>query len=737
MNLFHVGRINVLASRSRAALWLLAATAMVHHPVLWIDHLLWNEIAFDKMVREGDLSGKLASLADQGIATAYNFLVLFAAFPDATRALRVAAFLSIWIIAWVLHAVLVRFARLPAGQALGAALVMVAYPAYQMYANAGTTIYVICSAVFALAVWCYLLGANRGPGRHRFWLVAAAGLWVISFTEQWLMVYFYGFLVAVFVSRPLAWWRRRWAATGDRWSLLRIHAVLLLMPPLYYYSQRKMFPLHPYYRRYSVPDFDWQKNLTDAWQAVSCSLLSPLARVLHAPAWFWWAAVATVGLFLGYRWLRQSADGTSSSDESGGVSALRLIIAGVLLLAAGLFPFVIVGKPFAADGTETRFSILVAPSLAVIAAGVIAAAARIRWVALRRGLGLAGGALLAAFALQHAQVYADWQACAIKDHAIVAALRGHVPPLGVNFFVVEGARLEHTYVRRHYDWGRILHDAWGGDDRIAEVGDRCGPAPYHYYTPLGISREKVADFRRWLGYGNPGPPDDWCEIKIETRPDFDFHEAGVWKVVGEDALRRLHLRTQTREDWLVGFIPRVSISAPHGYAFSSVSLPAQKFSWSKGAFWRRVSTQPLPVADPVIMEIKAHSDISGAFSLAPLGPGSFALRCDALPAAGGPAVLHLQIAPHVAASAADGTARAYGVVCDFHVFEETEPPRLIWITAGSKATEGAGLRPGVDSIEAWVTTPPVRAWLIWTARAPGDMVQIRELRTGFTMAHAD
>lgn len=724
----------MLTSRSRMALWLLAATAVVHHPILWIDHVLWDEVSLDKMARVGDLSGKLASLADQGVATAYNFCVVFSWFPDATRALRVAAFLSIWIIAWVLHAVLVRFGRLPAGQALGVALVMIAYPAYQMYANAGAAVYVIHSAVFALAVWCYLLGANGGPGRHRYWLVAAAGLWVISFTQQWLLVYFYGFFAAVALARSRAWWRRWWAATGDRWSLLRIHAVMLLMPVLYYYSQRKMFPLNPYFSGwYSVPVFRLDKNLEDTAQAVVASLNTPFVRALGSPVWFWGLVMAAGVLFFGYRWLRgMKHEPMPPCSEA--VSPPRLIIAGCILLAAGLFPFIITGKPPAVDGPETRFSILVAPSLAVIAAGVIAAAARIRWVPLRRGLGLAGGVLLAAFALQQAKIYADWQACAIKDHAIVAALRWRASPPGVNFFVVEGAWLEHTYARRHYDWGWILHDAWGGYDRIAEVSDRWQPVPRHYYTPLGISREKVADFRRWMGYGNPGPPDDWCELGFETRPEFDFKETGVWKVVGEDVLHRLHLCTQTRKAWLAGFITRVSISAPHEYAFSSESLPRQKFLWGKNASWRQVISRPFPVADPVLMELKPYEGIVGAFSLLPLGEGGFALRCDALPAAGGPAVLNVEIAPRAAASAADATARACGVVCDFHVFEETEPPRLVWITAGSKETEGWRPRPGVDSIEAWVTTPPVRAWLIWTARAPGDMVQIRALKLGFTQS---
>lgn len=720
-----------------SALLLLLGVALVHHPVLWIDHMLWDEVSFYKMAKEHDLSGKLASLADQGVATVYNFYVLFSWFPDATKSLRVAAFLSIWIIAWVLHTVLTRFGRLTAGQALGAALVTVAYPAYQMYANAGAAIYIICPALFAAGVWCYLRGMSQGAARLRWYLVASAAAWMVSFAQQWLLVFFYGFFVALFISRPLAWWRKWGEDCRDRWMLLRLHGVLLTMPLVYYFSQRWMFPLDPYYVGYSVPVFAWRKNLADTWQAVSCSLLSPLARMLLAPAWFWLAAVMAIGLVLGYRWRRRPAVGPSSSGDRGGVSAPRLVIAGVLLLAAGLFPFVIVGKPFAADGPETRFSILVAPSLAVIAAGVIAAAARIRWIALRRRLGLAGGVLLAAFALQQAQAYADWQACAIKDHAIVAALRRQTPPPGVDFFVAEGSRLEHTYARRHYDWGRILHDAWGGFDRL---GVTAGDKPLisrQDYTPLGLTRETVSDFRRWMGYGNPGPPDDWCEIKIETRPDFDFREAGVWKVVGEDVLHRLHLRTQTRQDWLASFVTQVSISAPHQYPYDATRLRAARFEWTQGVrSWRPV-TQPLPIADPLIAEVRADPDMAGQFSFLPLGGSGFALRCDALPVAGGPATVSLRMLFRVPSDSGGGAQRTFGATCEFFPFPGAVAPQLTLVTLPYREQPGFSRMPDLDGVEVWSTNLPSHALLQWAARAPGQVVQIRKLRTGFTPTGAD
>jgi hypothetical protein len=67
---------------------LLLAVTMVHHPVLWIDNVLWDEVSFEKMSATGDLTGKISSLSDQGVGAAYPFYVLFSHFAEPTRTLR-------------------------------------------------------------------------------------------------------------------------------------------------------------------------------------------------------------------------------------------------------------------------------------------------------------------------------------------------------------------------------------------------------------------------------------------------------------------------------------------------------------------------------------------------------------------------------------------------------------------------------------------------------------------------
>ena len=710
-------------------IWILfTVTLAVHHAVLWIDHILWDEVSFYKMAREHDLAGKLAALIDQGIASVYYFYYVFEWFSNPTWALRVAAFLSIWAIACVLFHVFTRYCSLPPGLAIGAAAVTIAYPSYQMYANAGAAIYIISLALFSFGTGCYFRGISGQAGGQRWWLVVATVLWVVSFMQQWLLPWFYGLFAAILVSRQPSWWRQQWHDTTDRAMLARLHLLWLATPFLCYYYQRKLFPLTPYFSGYSVPKFTIEKNLVDVTQAVTASLGMPFFRVAESPGWFWIAAA--IGGGIGLILLRRRRErGTAGLLAAQPVSPRRLIAAGVILLAAGLLPFVASGKPPAVVGPESRFSILVAPSLSVIAAGCILMIRPMRFTLGRHLLAILSLVLLTAFACQHARNYIDWQACAIKDHAIVAALRRWPAPLGVNFFVVSGDHLEHTYVRRHYDWGRILYDAWGGAERIAVTRPRWHPIPRHYYTPLGISRDEVADFRQWMGYGNPGPPDNWCTIEFDTIPEFDFSAVGPIKVVLADLRHRLELEPESRQSWLEKFVTHVKISTPQAYPFSSEALTPQAFAWANSPGWRPLDEHAFTPVEPVTITLHWHESTTGTFSIMPLGRTGFAIRCDAVPTNGAPTLLNIKID---LASPAPLRSGPHGIACDYAIIGDSTAPKLVWITPGDHFTEGSSPQRDVASIESWVAEPPVRAWLTWPAHAAGEVIQIRQLKEGQT-----
>ena len=717
---------NGSSSTWTASCWLLFAVAVVHHSVLWIDHVLWDEISFDKMSETGDLSGKISSLTAQGLGAAYPFYALFAQFSAPTHTLRVCSFLSIWILAVVVYRVLRLHARLPVAQAFGASLVMITFPAFQMYANAGAVIYVIHTAIFAIAASCYFAGCS-GSEKRRWWLPLAAVLWIVSFTFQALLVYFYAFFVALALSRSLNDWRQHWRSIPHRASLVRIHVLLWIMPLLHYFLQKSLFPLHPYFASwYSQPRLLLAANLRDGLIAIDSSLLAPI-RGLIAQGLVAWLIIIFAGLLL-RRVLRiLTRQVTAEAMEGKPVATARLALAGLVLLAAGLFPFVVTGKPPSSEGPETRYAILVAPSLAVLTAGCLAGIARITSRRLRSVFGFLGCSLLTGFVFLHARVYVDWQAAAIKDHAIILALRTLTPPPNVNFFIVTGSELEHRYVRRHYDWGYVLHKAWGGYDRSGEMFDRRGPTDRHYYTPIGMSREKLVNFREWMGFGSPGPPDSWCTLEFHTAESFAFG-SNPWRVVAIDLWYRVRGNTKDREKWLREFIPSIIISPPTHYAFGAEALTQQLLQWGGTMIWRQLTPLTQVSIKPAHLALHVHDSIKGRFSVMPIAEHGFAIRCDSLPDDGTPAVVNIELRPSVMPEKGN---RNHGIACDVHAFGSASLPRLFLVTI-DKETEGVRPQPDLDTLEAWVLEPPLRSWIIWTSNQAGAVVLVKNISYGST-----
>ena len=466
------------------------------------------------------------------------------------------------------------------------------------------------------------------------------------------------------------------------------------------------------------------------------SLVIPFERVFRETRLLLSATVATVGLLFLAR-LSGPPGGAQSPGTRRAVSAAKLVAAGLVLIAAGLYPFIVTGKAPAADGPESRFAILVAPSLGVAAAGLGSFFFRPDHPRIRRIIAWVGIFLLTAFALQDARIYADWQACAIKDKIVEIALRRLEPPPGVDDFVIRGTHLEHTYHRRFYDWGLLLHEAWGGYDRIAVPLDEWRLVRRQDYTPLGLNREMVANFRRWMGYGQPGPPDRWCLIDIGVRPGIDAGPGGVYALVGEDILHRLGLCAQTRAEWLLGYVSNTAISAVHDFPFSSSLLQPVRFDWRNAQEIRVAATLALPVRSSAFSGIGADPDLSGAFSIEPSGDATFAIRCEALPAHGGAAMLSLRMLVRSTGSVRKPPSPGFGVACDFKVSPGAPRPQLVLVTIPYLENPGYESIPGLDSIETWSTATPSHALLIWSPDAAGEVLEVRSLKAGYTKSFED
>jgi hypothetical protein len=721
-------------------LWLFLAVLAVHHPALWIDHVLGDEVSSYKYSLTGDLSEKLASLTAQGTPALFWIFRLSSIFPDANWALRACNLLSLWATALVLFRILSDFAGVRRSLAFTGSIVMIVYPAFQLYAFTGSSTYVICVALFALGTWSYLIGL-RNPTRVRpGWLILAAGLWTVSFGMQSLLVYIY----ATFGAIAVCWlpnagqlWRR--ASRAELGLLVRIHILYFLMPPLFYFCQRRMFPLDPVFAGYNVPDWTLGPVVSHGLMSLRTTIAVPFAMSLHPSALT--LCLAFVSAVVACSALTGDADGVTPKAVYASSGNLYLIAAGACLLMAGILPYALVNKLPTLSGDQTRFAILVAPSIAVIGCGILQGAAAVRSRIARRFVKGAAIFFVCAFAIQDEYHYADWQACSIKDHAIAAAL-GEMPAPGVNYLVIHGDNLEHTYNRRWYDWGYILHKAWGGFERIGIEERLLKFGGFQESIPLGMRRDYVESLSNWIGYGCPGPPDDWTDVDIETAPDFDFRGGTPWRVVLRDLYLRIFGAAGARDKWLRHFILRVHIDPPHPYTFDSSRLQLVPLREANARKWQAAASRPMLSATGAAFPISAYLEAGGSFSVLLNGSNGLTLRCDSVVSAEkAPAEIQVAVKIGPRDNVLPAGEAAWGIAVSAARCLIVTEPRLVIILADRTEYEGTWRSSRDDSLEAWcppgLKSPPVTAWLIWKADWAHERLCIHSIRCGWVAAEGN
>ncbi|MDO8834175.1 MAG: hypothetical protein Q7V01_01195, partial [Vicinamibacterales bacterium] len=321
----------------------------------------------------------------------------------------------------------------------------------------------------------------------------------------------------------------------------------------------------------------------------------------------------------------------------------------------------------------------------------------------------------------------------------VVALRQMPPPPDVIYFVVKGDGLEHTYVRQDYDWGRILHDAWGGFDRLGVSESSFTSISRHDYTPLGISRQEVANFRRWRGYGNPGPPDNLAILDFAFAPELKPEPSRRWRLVGEDLIHRVGLSRLSREDWLRGLVIRNRVESVSTSEFDLSSLQPAAFTWPDQDRWRDIrEIRGEPAMGP--LRISVHPDVVGRFSTRKFGPRGMVVRCDEL-ADSGKGVVNIAFLPREEALGVDGHPGRLGIRIEYSV-DGVPPARVQFALVGEPSGEvtGAPRNPGEDALELWsspaAAPQPRTAWLVITATRPGAEVQIHNISAGWvTVKH--
>ncbi|MCX6056651.1 MAG: hypothetical protein NTW69_00645 [Chloroflexi bacterium] len=433
---------------------------IVQGPILLMDGVYWDGWLIYTSLAEKNWNNIYSMFIEAGSPTTLYLHWFMGYFPNIILGYRVLAFISIACSSLLVYLIGNETKWVNSTENLWIALLSLAYPAVQVAFEIINVPSVVWLCLFYLA--CFLsFRAERAVGPGHYGLRASAVLlFLISFTVNSLLVFYFGFLLllALFVRRLQSLSLRQ-----TLMSFLPRYLDYILLPLLYWLIKETLFPRHGLYANYNQFTFSLLDMLLKLASFLNNGIYgqfkAALLEMLNQPA-LW--LLALLGAWFGWRYFNEKAPTNGQS-----VSPYSLLAYGVLLMGFGIFPYVAAGLSPTLTGWSTRQSLLLALPVALI----IVAIARLLFSEPHAELSLSGWisltTLLLAFGLATVSNYIDWQARWVKDRSLM-----------VNLEQLDGANEYSVYWvddqypvggednYRFYEWSSIFKRVWGGETRI-------------------------------------------------------------------------------------------------------------------------------------------------------------------------------------------------------------------------------------------------------------------------------
>ena len=535
-------------------------TIVCHWPILTFDGFMWDDVAIWKAQQIHDFRHLIDSFTALGKPHSLPLLLFFLNFNHPFIFMRIALLSFQYAIALLVFLNLSACLKINQNSAIIVSVIALTWPAMlinHMLIRMNALFFVVC---FLIGCYCYINWLLSKPLKNK-WIGTCLVFFGISFISSSTLVYFLGFWCCV-VIHLLCSKNSLIKVWNNSKKKMLIHVSLLIYPVGFYFLEKKIFVLHTFYGGgqetsgyYNKPVFEMTKSLEYFWRAVKNAAILPLIKIGHISHWFLVFALSCgviMSLFLLISSEKKSSHNRNDTPQSL-KSSIFLTISGLILLFCGLFPYVAVGKPPGIIGVTTRHALLVALPMGLIIAGIYACLTSIG----KRSVTFVARTTIVflslCFVALHFENYVDWQICAIKDKAIIEALKKKQPLKNVDLYIIRGKDLEGIYDRRWYDWGFIMSQAWGGFDRLA-IYERQYKIPdsYRKHPLLGDRRYKMRWLMHWMGFGSSGSNDTIGLIELSPL-DIDINRINKYTLFWFDIEHRFGVSKENRKQWLSKF----------------------------------------------------------------------------------------------------------------------------------------------------------------------------------------
>jgi hypothetical protein len=293
-------------------------------------------------------------------------------------------------------------------------VIYVVIPVFDMLGE--LSIWMNVCAVFLFWLACALaMRLGRGSLRIPLRLLCLL-LFFLSFNLNSQLVWFYAVGVAfLFLREKTASFGTLVARTKQ---LAFRYADFLLLPPLFYGAKRIFTPTADsgVFANYNKPVFSLERIYEGYAHMLNFFIFGELSELVSSPLILLGASLVSVALAV---WLtRRKLLGCRKTVDCSSVEAARLMLAGVFLLIASAFPYIVVDQNLASEGWLTRNCILAALPLGMLVVGLLVCANRI-FLKVRPIAWVVPLAFLVSLWMGlSARNYLTWQAFGVKQEAI-------------------------------------------------------------------------------------------------------------------------------------------------------------------------------------------------------------------------------------------------------------------------------------------------------------------------------
>ena len=290
----------------------------------------------------------------------------FAFAPDIVGAFMMATFLCLVAQSFCTHLIARRLGGLSSVEALCLTLLAQAMPIFTAGQDFIMFFFVAMHTLFLLGALLASFAIDSVGTKHYVLRIFSLGLFLISFYNAALLVFYGGFFLLLFFQyrrvHPLPFWRGTWMFIRCRWDFL-------LLPPVAWILRHRLTPQFGWYEFYNSP----LENIP----VIIPSLLSFLQNVvpfhlMQLSRWLLGNPSLVMVLIIGMVGWAMLAPPTWAVKR-GRTSTPLLLAFGLLLLFLAIFPFAAAGKIYSPVpmGEPSRYTILTGVPLAILLYGAM------------------------------------------------------------------------------------------------------------------------------------------------------------------------------------------------------------------------------------------------------------------------------------------------------------------------------------------------------------------------------